>query len=65
MDEEIQQKARSKFLQVYEGNKIVSGEGDDIWYQRLWRTLEPDYYDEIIAQTQHYLLPLFRCQPME
>ncbi len=41
MDEETQQKARSKFLQTYEGNMVVSGEGADIWYQRLWRSLEP------------------------
>jgi exodeoxyribonuclease V gamma subunit len=27
MDEETQQKARSKFLQTYEGNMVVSGEG--------------------------------------
>ncbi len=40
MDEETQQKARSKFLQTYEGNMVVSGEGADIWYQRLWRSLE-------------------------
>ncbi len=60
MDEETQQKARSKFLQTYEGNMVVSGEGADIWYQRLWRSLEPAHYEEIIAQTQRYLLPLYR-----
>ena len=60
MDEETQQKARSKFLQAYEGNMVVSGEGADIWYQRLWRSLEPAHYEEIIAQTQRYLLPLYR-----
>lgn len=35
MDEETQQKARSKFLQAYEGNMVVRGEGADVWYQRL------------------------------
>lgn len=60
MDEETQQKARSKFLQAYDGNMVVRGEGADVWYQRLWRTLEPAYYEEIIAQTQRYLLPIFR-----
>lgn len=65
MDEVTQQKARSKFLQSYEGNSVIAGEGADIWYQRLWRTLEPAYYEEIIAHTQSYLLPLFRFQQGE
>ncbi|HEY4466803.1 MAG TPA: exodeoxyribonuclease V subunit gamma [Klebsiella sp.] len=65
MDEETQQKARSKFLQAYEGNIVVSGEGADVWYQRLWRTLEPEYYEEILAQTQRYLLPVFRFHQSE
>ena len=60
MDDETQQKARSKFLQAYEGNMVVSGEGSDIWYQRLWRTLENEQYEAIIEQTQRYLLPVFR-----
>lgn len=59
-DEETQQKARSKFLQAYEGNMVVSGEGADVWYQRLWRTLEPEYYEAITAQAKRYLLPVFR-----
>ncbi len=49
-----------QILQTYEGNMVVSGEGADIWYQRLWRSLEPAHYEEIIAQTQRYLLPLYR-----
>lgn len=59
-DDETQLKARSKFLQAYEGNMVVSGEGADIWYQRLWRTLEPEYYKAIIEQAERYLLPVFR-----
>lgn len=31
-DDDILQKVRIKFLQVYEGNMMVSGEGEDIWY---------------------------------
>jgi exodeoxyribonuclease V gamma subunit len=38
-DEASLQKARSKFMQAYEGNMMVRGEGEDVWYQRLWRTL--------------------------
>ncbi|VDZ77023.1 exonuclease V subunit [Salmonella bongori] len=59
-DEDTLQKARTKFLQAYEGNMIVSGEGEDIWYQRLWRQLESETLQAIITQSRHYLLPLFR-----
>lgn len=59
-DEATLQKARSKFLQAYEGNMMVRGEGDDVWYQRLWRTLEPEYFDAVTEEAQRYLLPLFK-----
>ncbi|MCI1897877.1 MAG: exodeoxyribonuclease V subunit gamma [Enterobacter sp.] len=59
-DEVSVQKARTKFLQAYEGNMMVRGEGEDVWYQRLWRTLEPQYFDAITEESQRYLLPLFR-----
>lgn len=59
-DDETLQKAQSKFLQAYEGNMVVSGEGADVWYQRLWRTLEPEYFAEITTQAQRFLLPLYR-----
>ncbi|MGO1309876.1 MAG: exodeoxyribonuclease V subunit gamma, partial [Kluyvera intermedia] len=59
-DDDSLQKARSKFLQAYEGNMVVRGEGADVWYQRLWRTLEPAQYEAIIEQTTPYLLPVFR-----
>ena len=44
---------------------VVSGEGADVWYQRLWRTLEAEYYEEILTQTQRYLLPVFRFHRSE
>ncbi|MBJ3813827.1 exodeoxyribonuclease V subunit gamma [Shimwellia pseudoproteus] len=59
-DDDTQRKARSKLLQCWEGNQMVDGEGADIWRQRLWRTLEPEYYDAIIRNAERYLLPLFR-----
>ncbi len=59
-DDDTLQKARTKFLLAYEGNMMVSGEGEDIWYQRLWRQLESETLQAIIAQSRHYLLPLFR-----
>ena len=59
-DEASLQKARSKFMQAYEGNMMVRGEGEDVWYQRLWRALEPEYFEAIKEEAQRYLLPLFR-----
>lgn len=38
---------------------IVRGEGDDIWYQRLWRQLDADTLETIVLQSQRYLLPIF------
>ena len=51
-DDSTLQKARTKFLQAYEG--------DDIWYQRLWRQLTPETMEAIVEQSQRFLLPLFR-----
>jgi exodeoxyribonuclease V gamma subunit len=59
-DEETQRKARTKLQQAWEGNQVVQGEGQDIWLQRLWRTLDNAYYDAIIGEAQRWLLPLFR-----
>lgn len=57
---DVQQKANNKLLQAFEGNQVVAGEGADIWYQRLWRDMVPEYQAAIIEQAQRYLLPLFR-----
>lgn len=59
-DDSTLQKARTKFLQAYEGNMMVRGEGDDIWYQRLWRQLTPETMEAIVEQSQRFLFPLFR-----
>ncbi|EHL6278082.1 exodeoxyribonuclease V subunit gamma [Escherichia coli] len=59
-DDSTLQKARTKFLQAYEGNMMVRGEGDDIWYQRLWWQLTPETMEAIVEQSQRFLLPLFR-----
>ncbi|CUA07649.1 exodeoxyribonuclease V gamma subunit [Escherichia coli] len=59
-DDSTLQKARTKFIQAYEGNMMVRGEGDDIWYQRLWRQLTPETMEAIVEQSQRFLLPLFR-----
>ncbi|AOM56659.1 exodeoxyribonuclease V subunit gamma [Escherichia coli] len=59
-DDSTLQKARTKFLQAYEGNMMMRGEGDDIWYQRLWRQLTSETMEAIVEQSQRFLLPLFR-----
>jgi len=59
-DEATQQKARSKFMQAWEGSMVIRGEGADVWYQRLWRTLEPESVEAIITQAERYLQPVFR-----
>lgn len=38
---------------------MVRGEGDDIWYQRLWRQLEPDTLEAIVAQSQRFCYRYF------
>lgn len=64
-DEDTQHKARTKLIQAWTGSYNVEGEGADMWYQRLWRTLEQEYYDAIVEQAQRYLLPLFRFNQTE
>lgn len=42
------------------------GEGRDIWYQRLWRRLEPEHHLQIISNAQRWLLPVWQHhQPEE
>lgn len=59
-DEQTQQKARAKLLAAWEGNQMVEGEGADVWLQRLYRTLDNDYYEAVVHEAERYLLPLFR-----
>ena len=59
-DEQTQLKARSKLVSAWEGNTLVEGEGADIWLQRLYRSLDENYYKAIISETENYLLPVFR-----
>lgn len=60
LDEATQKKARAKLQGVWEGNMMREGEGADIWLQRLYRTLDEDYYQSIIREAERYLLPLYR-----
>ncbi|WP_437888466.1 exodeoxyribonuclease V subunit gamma [Phytobacter sp. V91] len=64
-DEATLQKAQAKFLQAYEGNMVARGEGDDVWYQRLWRTLTPEHVSQITELSQRYLLPIYRFNQLD
>ncbi len=59
-DEPTQQKAKAALLQRFEGNQMVTGEGADMWLQRLWRTLDTEYYQAILRGAERYVLPLLR-----
>ena len=59
-DDDAQLKARSKFIQAWEGGVMINGEGADVWYQRLWRTLEPQHYQAITAEVERFMLPMLR-----
>ncbi|EMH4163699.1 exodeoxyribonuclease V subunit gamma [Pluralibacter gergoviae] len=59
-DDDAQLKARSKFIQAWEGGVMINGEGADVWYQRLWRTLEPQHYQAITAEIERFMLPMLR-----
>lgn len=53
-----QDKARIKFIQAWQGDPQRPGEADDSYYMRLFRVLNDQRLQEMIALSQHYLLPL-------
>lgn len=59
-DEDIQRKARNKLADTWRGSYQQQGEGEDPYYQRLYRSLTPDYCQAIIAAATTYLLPLWQ-----
>lgn len=60
-DEDTQRKARTKLVQAWEGNQTIAGEGQDVWLQRLWRTLDDNYYSAIVHEAERWLLPMYRA----
>lgn len=64
-DEAIQRTARNKLREAWSANYQHPGEGEDIWYQRIWRTLTAEYCQAIIDNAQRYLLPLWRYNQWE
>ncbi|WP_411704316.1 exodeoxyribonuclease V subunit gamma [Edaphovirga cremea] len=59
-DADVQAKARGKLLQVWQGDQRIPGEGEDPYVQRVFRSLENRYLEEIIRNAEKYLLPLAR-----
>ncbi|PHI32100.1 exodeoxyribonuclease V subunit gamma [Budvicia aquatica] len=59
-DEEIQQKARQKLIQVWQGGQQVTGEGEDPYLMRLFRVMDDKRYQQIISDSQPYLFTLIR-----
>lgn len=59
-DEPAQQKARQKLIQAWQGGPQVSGEGEDPYLMRLFRILDDKHYQQIISDSQPYLLTLMR-----
>lgn len=59
-DPECQEKARSKLLQAWQGDARIPGEGEDPYVQRIFRQMEPQILQRIIAEAERYLLPIAR-----
>ncbi|QJW53999.1 RecBCD enzyme subunit RecC [Serratia plymuthica] len=57
-DEEVQIKARAKLLQTWQGDQRIPGEGEDAYVQRVFRQLDNACLEQILAETERYLLPV-------
>jgi exodeoxyribonuclease V gamma subunit len=58
--EEAQHKARAKLLQAWQGDQRIAGEGKDPYIQRIARQIDNQLLEQIINETEHYLLPMVR-----
>ncbi|BFO11584.1 hypothetical protein GGER_40940 [Serratia rubidaea] len=58
--EEAQAKARAKLLQAWQGDQRIPGEGEDPYVQRVLRQLDNEALEQILAETERYLLPVAR-----
>ncbi|WON76015.1 exodeoxyribonuclease V subunit gamma [Serratia sp. UGAL515B_01] len=59
-DDAVQAKARAKLLQTWQGDQRVPGEGADPYVQRVLRQMDNTYLEQILNETERYLLPLAR-----
>jgi len=58
--EEVQVKARAKLLQTWQGDQRIPGEGEDPYIQRIFRQMDNVYLEQILGETERYLLPVAR-----
>lgn len=58
--EEVQIKARAKLLQTWQGDQRIAGEGADPYIQRVFRQMDNGYLEQILRETERYLLPVAR-----
>ncbi|SFC67779.1 exodeoxyribonuclease V subunit gamma [Pragia fontium] len=59
-DEASQQKARQKLIQAWQGSPQLRGEGDDPYLMRLFRLMDDSRYQQIITDSEPYLLVLMQ-----
>jgi exodeoxyribonuclease V gamma subunit len=59
-DEEVQVKARAKLLQAWQGDQRIPGEGADPYTQRVFRQMDNVRLEQILKETERYLLPVAR-----
>ncbi|MDR0805866.1 MAG: exodeoxyribonuclease V subunit gamma [Enterobacteriaceae bacterium] len=55
-----QQKAKQKLIQTWQGNAQARGEGEDSYITRLFRVMDDKRCQQIIADSQPYLLTLIQ-----
>ncbi|WJV63561.1 exodeoxyribonuclease V subunit gamma [Pectobacteriaceae bacterium C52] len=59
-DEDIRQKARLKLLDAWQGNRMILGEGEDYYLQRIIRIMDSERVEQVIDAAQTWLLPPVR-----
>jgi exodeoxyribonuclease V gamma subunit len=57
-EQNTQDKARIKFIQMWQGDRSRIGEADDSYYMRLFRVLTDQRLQEMLSLSEYYLLPL-------
>lgn len=58
-EEDKQQQARNKLIDTWQGDKYITGEGDDPYLKRLISPLNETHIKAIISAAQRYFLPPF------
>jgi exodeoxyribonuclease V gamma subunit len=59
-DEAMQSKAQGKLLETWQGDQRIPGEGEDPYIQRVIRQMDSQSIEQILKETERYLLPMAR-----